>query len=240
MKKSGGESVELNYEALGERINRIRKEKGITQSVLAERVVIEPSNTSHIERAASKVGLGTLVKIANALECTLSDLLCDSILCERVAFCLHQELPQRHQAGYPLICEVFSLPPAAGAAQVNHALTELAKHGNRGGINLWETDCLVEQPHRKLYVHNLIRVISARCFDFIGYCEKGENEKSVINCFVPQVRDTASGKRIVFSLVFQDIPPKDGLVSLLFYFILLLYALNTHKDNKTEAKLITV
>lgn len=78
MKKSGGESVELNYEALGERINRIRKEKGITQSVLAERVVIEPSNTSHIERAASKVGLGTLVKIANALECTLSDLLCEA------------------------------------------------------------------------------------------------------------------------------------------------------------------
>lgn len=111
MKKSGGESVELNYEALGERINRIRKEKGITQSVLAERVVIEPSNTSHIERAASKVGLGTLVKIANALECTLSDLLCDSILCERVAFCLHQELPQRHQSGYPLICEVFFFAP---------------------------------------------------------------------------------------------------------------------------------
>ncbi|MCC8026687.1 MAG: helix-turn-helix domain-containing protein [Clostridium sp.] len=78
--------MELNYEALGERINRIRKEKGITQSVLAERVGIEPSNISHIERAASKVGLGTLVKIANVLECTLSDLLCDSILCERGAF----------------------------------------------------------------------------------------------------------------------------------------------------------
>lgn len=78
--------MELNYEALGERINRIRKEKGITQSVLAERVGIEPSNISHIERAASKVGLGTLVKIANVLECTLSDLLCDSILCEREAF----------------------------------------------------------------------------------------------------------------------------------------------------------
>lgn len=82
----GGDSLEINYEALGTRINRLRKEKGITQSTLAERVGIEPSNISHIERAASKVGLGTLVKIANVLECSVDDLLCDSILCEREAF----------------------------------------------------------------------------------------------------------------------------------------------------------
>lgn len=78
--------MELNYEALGARINQIRREKGITQSLLAERVGIEPSNISHIERAASKVGLGTLVKIANVLECSVDDLLCDSVLCEREAF----------------------------------------------------------------------------------------------------------------------------------------------------------
>ncbi|WP_313530545.1 helix-turn-helix domain-containing protein [Anaerotignum sp.] len=78
--------MELNYDALGERIHRLRKEKGITQSFLAERVGIEPSNISHIERAASKVGLGTLVKIANVLECSVDDLLCDSIICEREAF----------------------------------------------------------------------------------------------------------------------------------------------------------
>lgn len=83
---SGGDRLELNYEALGQRINRFRKEKGITQSLLAERVGIEPSNISHIERAASKVGLGTLVKIANVLGCSVDDLLCDSILCEREAF----------------------------------------------------------------------------------------------------------------------------------------------------------
>ena len=82
----GGDSLEINYEALGTRINRLRKAKGITQSALAERVGIEPSNISHIERAASKVGLGTLVKIANVLECSVNDLLCDSILCERESF----------------------------------------------------------------------------------------------------------------------------------------------------------
>lgn len=78
--------MELDYIALGRRINRIRKEKEITQSYLAEQVGIEPSNISHIERAASKVGLGTLVKIANVLGCSVDDLLCDSILCERDSF----------------------------------------------------------------------------------------------------------------------------------------------------------
>ena len=78
--------MDLDYAALGKRIRTIRKKKQMTQEYLAEQVGIEPSNISHIERAASKVGLGTLVKIANALQCSVDDLLCDSILCEREAF----------------------------------------------------------------------------------------------------------------------------------------------------------
>lgn len=77
---------DLDYAALGERIHKMRKEHKMTQSLLAERVGIEPSNISHIERGASKVGLGTLVKIANVLGCSVDDLLCDSIACEREAF----------------------------------------------------------------------------------------------------------------------------------------------------------
>ena len=78
--------MELDYQALGERIMRIRKNRKMTQNHLAELVGIETSNISHIERAASKVGLATLVGIANALECSVDDLLCDSILQEREAF----------------------------------------------------------------------------------------------------------------------------------------------------------
>lgn len=78
--------MELDYEALGARIRQIRKSKGMTQSRLAELVGIEPSNISHIERAVSKVGLATLVGIANHLDCSVDDLLCDSIQCEREAF----------------------------------------------------------------------------------------------------------------------------------------------------------
>lgn len=79
-------NLDLDYTALGERIHRIRKEHKMTQSLLAEHIGIEPSNISHIERGASKVGLGTLVKIANELGCSVDDLLCDSIVCEREAF----------------------------------------------------------------------------------------------------------------------------------------------------------
>jgi transcriptional regulator with XRE-family HTH domain len=78
--------MELDYVALGERIRCIRKDRGLTQNYLAEQVGIEPSNISHIERAVSKVGLGTLVKIANVFECSVDDLLCDSIHSEREAF----------------------------------------------------------------------------------------------------------------------------------------------------------
>jgi len=78
--------MDLDYKALGERIRMIRKSKGMTQNYLAEQVGIEPSNISHIERAVSKVGLATLVGIANTLECSVDDLLCDSLVYEREAF----------------------------------------------------------------------------------------------------------------------------------------------------------
>ena len=71
--------MELDYTAIGIRIRRFRKERGITQQVLAEMSGQEPSNISHIERGATKLGLPTIVSIANALEVTVDDLLCDSL-----------------------------------------------------------------------------------------------------------------------------------------------------------------
>ena len=78
--------MDLDYQALGARIREFRKSRGMTQNRLAELVGIESSNISHIERAVSKVGLATLVGIANNLGCSVDDLLCDSIQCEREAF----------------------------------------------------------------------------------------------------------------------------------------------------------
>ena len=58
--------MELDYQAIGLRIRRLRKTRGLTQQSLAEISNQEPSNISHIERGATKLSLPTLVNIANA------------------------------------------------------------------------------------------------------------------------------------------------------------------------------
>lgn len=72
--------MEMNYQLLGARIREIRLSKKWTQAKLAEKSEIEPSNMSHIERAATKVSLPTLIRIANALEVTLDELVYGSLI----------------------------------------------------------------------------------------------------------------------------------------------------------------
>ena len=71
--------MELNYEAIGIRIQRLRKEKGLTQQKLAEMSDQDPSNISHIDRGATKLSLPTIVNIANVLDVTVDYFLCDSL-----------------------------------------------------------------------------------------------------------------------------------------------------------------
>lgn len=78
--------MELDYQAIGVRIRRLRKARGLTQQTLAEISNQEPSNISHIERGATKLSLPTLVNIANALEVTVDDLLCDSLLASKAVY----------------------------------------------------------------------------------------------------------------------------------------------------------
>lgn len=66
--------MEIDYKTIGSRIREARKAKKWTQATLAEKSGVEPSNISHIERAATKLSLPTLIKIANALEVTLDEL----------------------------------------------------------------------------------------------------------------------------------------------------------------------
>ena len=71
--------MSINYEVIGSRIREIRKSKKMTQEKLAEMSGVEPSNISHIERAATKLSLPTLVNIANALEVTLDEIVYDNL-----------------------------------------------------------------------------------------------------------------------------------------------------------------
>lgn len=94
--------MELDYQAIGMRVRRFRKARGLTQQTLAEMSNQEPSNISHIERGATKLSLPTIVSIANALEVTVDDLLCDSVQEAKTVFmretsdiladCTHREL----------------------------------------------------------------------------------------------------------------------------------------------------
>ena len=71
--------AELNYKLVGQRIRTIRKKRGMTQERLAELAEISPQHCSGIETGAAKVSLPALVKIANALNASMDELLLDSI-----------------------------------------------------------------------------------------------------------------------------------------------------------------
>ena len=65
----------IDYSLLGERVSTLRKEKGLTQSKLAEEAEISNNYISNIENSHSIPSLETLVKICVALEVTPNDLL---------------------------------------------------------------------------------------------------------------------------------------------------------------------
>ncbi len=69
----------LDYAVIGKRVRELRLAQNMTQAALAELSGIEPSNISHIERAATKLSLPTLVSIANALGVTLDEIVYDNL-----------------------------------------------------------------------------------------------------------------------------------------------------------------
>lgn len=66
--------MELDYKIIGKRIKEYRKKNKMTQAELAEKVELEPSTISHIERATTKLSLPTLICIANVLGTSLEEL----------------------------------------------------------------------------------------------------------------------------------------------------------------------
>ena len=58
----------MEFKQGGQVIQRIRKERGMTQEQLAEKVGIDPNSISRIERGRLIPALPTLIDICNALE----------------------------------------------------------------------------------------------------------------------------------------------------------------------------
>lgn len=78
--------MDLNYLEIGQRIKKLRISKKMTQDKLAEQINLSTPHMSHIETGNTKVSLPTLVHLANALGCTVDDLLCDSLDHARIEF----------------------------------------------------------------------------------------------------------------------------------------------------------
>ena len=69
----------LNIYALGQRINQIRKKRGYSQIMLADKVHISATFLSYIENGSKAMSMDTFVEIANMLNTTADDLLKDSL-----------------------------------------------------------------------------------------------------------------------------------------------------------------
>ena len=67
------------FPSIGKKIREYRKERGLTQDELAEKVNLSPNHIGAIERAEKSLTLAILINIANALDGTADILLCDEI-----------------------------------------------------------------------------------------------------------------------------------------------------------------
>lgn len=76
----------LDYKAIGARIRERRVKRGMTQDRLASKIDLSNPHMSNIERGKTKVSLPALVAIANALDITMDELLCDNLKRGKVIF----------------------------------------------------------------------------------------------------------------------------------------------------------
>jgi len=70
--------TEVDYVRIGQRIRKLRTEKGLTQAQLSDLADCSNNYLSHVETGQTKVSLGVLLKIAAALEASLDYFLLDT------------------------------------------------------------------------------------------------------------------------------------------------------------------
>lgn len=70
---------DIDYSQLGKRIKTYRQKVHLTQEQLADKIDVAISTIAHAESGTSKPSLPLLLKLANALNVTLDQLVCDSL-----------------------------------------------------------------------------------------------------------------------------------------------------------------
>ena len=74
-----GDGEGMVQKIIGRRIQKIRKQKGLTQEQLAERVNISPHYLSALERGVYNIKLDLLVDILNVLNCSADEVFQDVV-----------------------------------------------------------------------------------------------------------------------------------------------------------------
>ena len=69
---------QIDYESLGLRIRKARKQKDLTQEQLSEKSGISTAFLGHIERGTRKLSVDTLFRLASSLDVSTDYLLMDS------------------------------------------------------------------------------------------------------------------------------------------------------------------
>ena len=100
----------IDYDAIGLRIKIARIKAKMTQEKLAEQVGLSTAHISNIETGNTKLGLPTIIHLANVLDVSVDELLCDNI--HRSEKIFQNELAELLQG-----CDAHEL----------HLITELAK-----------------------------------------------------------------------------------------------------------------
>lgn len=70
---------DIDYSQIGIRIKKYRQKAHLTQEMLADKIDAATSTIAHAESGTSKPSLPLLMKIANALNVTLDQLVCDNL-----------------------------------------------------------------------------------------------------------------------------------------------------------------
>ena len=71
--------MDINYKAIGVRIKAARARKGVTQGYIANLIGLSTPHISNIETGNTKLGLPTIIHLANVLDVSVDELLCDNI-----------------------------------------------------------------------------------------------------------------------------------------------------------------
>ena len=70
--------MNVDYKLIGERIQKTRKSKGMTQDVLAEKLGVSIGYVSQVERGITKISLDLLGAISAVLECDIACFITES------------------------------------------------------------------------------------------------------------------------------------------------------------------